>query len=63
MDKKFMLSMIMVLLFCATIIFCVFYYTEKTRYYLDSHSGIAYKIDKKTGNIWLVTPDSIERVK
>ena len=64
MDKKFILSMIMVLFFCATIIFSVLYYTENTRYYIAGSDRVrAYKIDRKTGHVWLVTPQSVRRIE
>ena len=64
MDKKYV-HLIMALLLCATIIFSVWYYVENTRYQLSSASKHirAYKVDRKTGYVWLISPTKVIRIK
>ena len=42
-----------VLFLCATIVFCVWYYSEADRYKIVQIQNRAYKIDKKTGETWI----------
>jgi hypothetical protein len=63
MDKKY-IHLIMALLFCVTIFFSVWYYVENTRYCIAGVDRLrAYKIDRKTGHIWSVTPQGVRRIK
>jgi hypothetical protein len=53
----------MTLIFCATVLFSVWYYVENTRYEIVSAEGRAYKMDKKTGELWIVFPTGSRKLE
>ena len=46
------LIIFIVLSFCATAVFCVWYYADNTRYEIVEIKNRPYKIDRKTGRVW-----------
>lgn len=46
------LIIFIVLSFCATAVFCVWYYAGNTRYKIVEIKNRPYKIDRKTGQVW-----------
>lgn len=46
------LIIFIVLSFCATAVFCVWYYAGNMRYKIVEIKNRPYKIDRKTGQVW-----------
>ena len=54
---------VMGLIFCVTVFFSVWYYVENARYEIVATESLAYKIDKKTGGLWVVTPRGYRKLE
>lgn len=54
--KGTLLNLLCVIIICATGALCVFIHSEYSRYSLtdSSKTGALYKLDKRTGNVWLI---------
>jgi len=48
---------------CSVLSAGIYYYVDSNKYSIVSTgSGFAYKLDKKTGQVWFITPKDIREV-